>query len=58
MTASLQPFRIHFHDPDLSPIDIDAHCAADARDIAIERRGVTPGAIRKTKLIRETANAC
>ncbi|WP_200954038.1 hypothetical protein [Ensifer sp. Root142] len=56
MSASdLQPFRVHFHDPDLAPIDIDALCAADAREIAIERRGVSPGAIRKTKLIRETS---
>jgi hypothetical protein len=54
--ADRLPFRIHFHDPDLSPIDIDAHCAADARDIAIERRGVSPGAIRKVKVIRESAH--
>lgn len=54
--ADRLPFRIHFHDPDLSPIDIEATSAADARDIAIERRGVSPGAIRKAKLLKETAN--
>jgi hypothetical protein len=56
MSATLQSFRIHFHDPDLAPIDIDATDAKAARDIAEVRRGVSPGAIRKVKLIRETAN--
>lgn len=56
MMASLQPFRIHFHDRDLSPIDIDAPDAKAARDIAAERRSVSPGAIRKVKVIRENAN--
>ncbi|MCK3780452.1 hypothetical protein MZK49_27580 [Ensifer sesbaniae] len=55
MTAGLYPFRIHFHDPDLSPIDIDATDAKAARDIAAERRNVSPGAIRKAKVIRENA---
>ncbi len=53
--SSLQPFRIHFHDPEVAPIDIDAVDAKAARDIAIERRRVSPGEIRKVKLIRETA---
>ncbi len=57
MSASnLQPFRIHFHDPEVAPLDIDAVDAKAARDIAIERRRVSPGEIRKVKLIRETAN--
>ncbi|WP_164474999.1 hypothetical protein [Ensifer sp. Root31] len=54
--SELQPFRIHFHDPDLLPLDIEAPCVADARKVAIERRNVTEGAIRKVKLIREKAN--
>lgn len=53
---NLHPFRIHFHDPDLSPIDIAAADAKAARDIAAERRGVSAGAIRKVKVIRENAN--
>ncbi|MBD9652025.1 hypothetical protein IB267_27060 [Ensifer sp. ENS09] len=56
MTAGLHPFRIHFHDPDLSPIDIDATDAKAARDIAAERRSVSPAAIRKAKVIRDNAN--
>lgn len=54
--ANLYPFRIHFHDPDLSPIDIDAIDAKAARDIAADRRCVPPGAIRKVKVVRENAN--
>ncbi len=56
MSAPLHPFRIHFHDPDLLPLDIEAPCVADARKVAIERRNVTEGAIRKIKIIREKAN--
>ncbi|MNL80726.1 hypothetical protein D3C87_2076490 [compost metagenome] len=52
-TSSLQPFRIHFRDPEVAPIDVDAVDAKAARDIAIERRRVSPGAIRKVKRIRE-----
>ena len=56
MSASnLHPFRIHFHDPEVAPIDIAAADAKAARDIAIERRHVSPGEIRKVKLIREQA---
>lgn len=56
MTAGLHPFRIHFHDPDLSPIDIDATDAKAARDIAAERRRVPASSIRKVKVIRENPN--
>lgn len=54
--ADLSPFRIHFHDPEVASLDIDAVDAKAARDIAIERRSVSPGEIRKVKLIREAAN--
>ncbi|ATE84627.1 hypothetical protein phi2LM21_p10 [Sinorhizobium phage phi2LM21] len=54
--ANLYPFRIHFHDPDLSPIDIDAADAKAARDVAAERRGVSAAAISKVKVIKENAN--
>ncbi|WP_164474902.1 MULTISPECIES: hypothetical protein [unclassified Ensifer] len=54
--ADLQPFRIHFHDPEVAPLDIEAVDAKAARDIAIERRRVSAGDIRKVKLIREVAN--
>ncbi|WP_202596078.1 hypothetical protein [Ensifer adhaerens] len=54
--ADLHPFRIHFQDPELAPIDIDATDAKAARGIAEERRRVSPGAIRKVKLIREKAD--
>lgn len=50
---NLQPFRIHFHDPEIAPLDIDATDAMAARDMAAERRTVSPGAIRKVKVIRE-----
>lgn len=53
---TLHPFRIHFHDSEVAPIDIDAADAKAARDIAAERRGVSAGAIRKVKVIRENAN--
>jgi len=56
MTIARLPFRIHFHDPELSPIDIAAADAKTARDIAADRRGVPAGAIRKVKVIRENAN--
>lgn len=56
MSLALHPFRIHFHDPDLPPLDIEAPCVTDARKAAIERRKVTEGAIRKIKIIREKAN--
>lgn len=54
--ANLHPFRIHFHDPEIAPLDIDAADAKDAREVAAERRGVPAGAIRKAKVIRENAN--
>ncbi len=53
---SLHPFRIHFHDPEIAPLDIDATDAKAARDIAAARRNVAPSAIRKVKVIRENAN--
>ncbi len=56
MANALHPFRIHFHDPDLSPIDIDAGDAKAAREIAAGRRGVPLAAIRKAKLIKEKAD--
>ncbi|WP_037449088.1 hypothetical protein [Sinorhizobium fredii] len=56
-TASrLLPFRIHFEDPEIAPLDIDAHDAEAARQLAATRRGVPAGAIRKVKIIREQAN--
>ncbi|MGN7883659.1 hypothetical protein [Ensifer sp. 22460] len=56
MAKLLHPFRIHFHDPEVAPIDIDAADAKAAREVAAERRGVSPGAIRKVKVIRENTN--
>lgn len=53
---NLHPFRIHFHDPEIAPLDIADADAKAARDIAAERRHVSPGAIRKVKIIRENAN--
>lgn len=50
---NLHPFRIHFHDPEIAPLDIDATDAKAARDMAAERRNVSPGAIRKVKVVRE-----
>lgn len=55
-SARLLPFRVHFHDPEIAPIDIDAADAKAARDIAIERRRVSAGDIHKVKVIRETAD--
>ncbi|WP_194966937.1 hypothetical protein [Sinorhizobium meliloti] len=52
----LLPFRIHFEDPEIAPLDLDARDAEDAREIAASRRGVPLGAIRKVKIIREKAN--
>ncbi|WP_457662844.1 hypothetical protein [Sinorhizobium medicae] len=49
----LHPFRIHFQDPEIAPLDIHATDAKAARDMAAERRNVSPGAIRKVKVIRE-----
>lgn len=44
----LLPFRIHFEDPEIAPLD-----AESARQVAASRRGVSAGAIRKVKIIRE-----
>ncbi|WP_164897136.1 hypothetical protein [Sinorhizobium meliloti] len=52
----LLPFRIHFEDPEIAPLDLDAIDAEAARQLAATRRGVPAGAIRKVKIIREKAN--
>ncbi len=52
----LLPFRIHFEDPEIAPLDLDASDAEAARKLAAKRRGVPAGAIRKVKIIREKAN--
>ncbi|MDW9818201.1 hypothetical protein GOC60_14290 [Sinorhizobium meliloti] len=49
----LLPFRIHFEDPELAPLDLDASDAENARQLAVTCRGVPAGAIRKVKIIRE-----
>lgn len=49
----LLPFRIHFDDPEIAPLDLDASDAQAARQLAATRRGVPAGAIRKVKIIRE-----
>ncbi|WP_050988310.1 hypothetical protein [Sinorhizobium sp. CCBAU 05631] len=54
--TKLLPFRIHFEDPEIAPLDLDARDANDARELAAKRRGVPAGAIRKVKIIREQAN--
>ncbi|RVJ68835.1 hypothetical protein [Sinorhizobium medicae] len=51
--ADLLPFRIHFEDPEVAPLDLDASDAGNARQLAATRRGVPAGAIRKVKIIRE-----
>ncbi|WP_457812422.1 hypothetical protein [Sinorhizobium meliloti] len=53
----LLPFRIHFEDPEIAPLDLDASAAENARQLAANRRGVPAGAIRKVKIIRETQNS-
>ncbi|WP_164833309.1 hypothetical protein [Sinorhizobium meliloti] len=52
----LLPFRIHFEDPEIAPLDLDASDAENARQLAANRRGVPAGAIRKVKIIREKVN--
>ncbi|WP_037437849.1 hypothetical protein [Sinorhizobium fredii] len=52
-SSQLLPFRIHFEDPAIAPLDLDARDANDARQLAATRRGVPAGAIRKVKIIRE-----
>ncbi len=52
----LLPFRIHFEDPAIAPLDLEAGDAEAARKLAATRRGVPAGAIRKVKIIREKAN--
>ncbi|RVQ13209.1 hypothetical protein [Sinorhizobium meliloti] len=49
----LLPFRIHFEDPEIAPLDLDASDADNARQLAATRRGVAASAIRKVKIIRE-----
>ncbi|WP_164852873.1 hypothetical protein [Sinorhizobium meliloti] len=49
----LLPFRIHFEDPEIAPLDLEASDAESARQLAASRRGVPAGAIRKVKIIRE-----
>ncbi|WP_164830349.1 hypothetical protein [Sinorhizobium medicae] len=46
-------FRIHFEDPEIAPLDLQAADAEAARQLAATRRGVPAGAIRKVKIIRE-----
>lgn len=47
------PFRVHFHDPLVEPIDVRARNSSEARELATARRGVPDGAVRKIKVIRE-----
>ncbi|AEG04271.1 hypothetical protein [Sinorhizobium meliloti] len=49
----LLPFRIHFEDPEVAPLDLEANDAEAARELAASHRGVPTGAIRKVKIIRE-----
>ncbi|WP_164897346.1 hypothetical protein [Sinorhizobium medicae] len=49
----LLPFRIHFEDAQIAPLDLDASDVGNARQLAATRRGVPVGAIRKVKIIRE-----
>lgn len=51
--SKLLPFRIHFEDPEIAPLDLDASDAGAARRLAAIRRDVPAGAIRKVKVIRE-----
>jgi hypothetical protein len=51
--SNLLPFRVHFHDPLVEPVDVRAADSSAARQIATARRGVPDGAVRKIKLIRE-----
>lgn len=45
------PFRVHFEDVTIAPIDVTACDADEARDIAEQRR---PGQlINKVKIVRE-----
>ncbi|WP_164839755.1 hypothetical protein [Sinorhizobium meliloti] len=41
----LLPFRIHFEDPEVVPLDLVASDAEAARQLAATRRGVPAGAI-------------
>lgn len=52
----LLPFRIHFEDPEIASLDLEAANAEAARQLAAKRRSVPAGAIRKVKIIREKAN--
>lgn len=46
------PFRVHFENPDVTPLDVSAPDPEEARDIAKQRR---PGElINKVKIVRET----
>lgn len=56
-TPDLLPFRIHFEDPEIAPLDLDASDAENARQLAANRRGVPAGAIHKVKIIRKTQNS-
>lgn len=45
------PFRVHFEDASVAPLDVDAVDADEAREIAKDRR---PGhLINKVKIVRE-----
>lgn len=45
------PFRVHFEDPSIAPLDVSAVDPEEAREIARERR---QGAlINKVKIVRE-----
>lgn len=45
------PFRVHFEDATVAPLDVDAVDADEAREIAKDRR---PGQlINKVKIVRE-----
>ncbi|HTO29619.1 MAG TPA: hypothetical protein VL202_00345 [Pararhizobium sp.] len=47
----IMPFRVHFDDASITPLDIDACDAEEARKIAKQRRPGKP--INKIKIVRE-----
>ncbi|WP_234710106.1 hypothetical protein [Sinorhizobium medicae] len=53
LMPDLLPFRIHFEDPEIAPLDLDASDADYARQLDATLRGVPAGAIRKVKIIKD-----
>ncbi|OHV85919.1 hypothetical protein [Ensifer sp. LCM 4579] len=54
--SEILPFRVHFHDPLVEPIDVRARNSSEARQLATTRRSLPDGAVRKIKVIREKAD--